>query len=307
MDKFKAVMKKIFVLKPFQTVVIAFPSFVIVFVVLMNPKINPVIAYATYVYSAYGFIIAITGFKSIVNAIKTGFWNLHPIKAIAKTKIGERFFNSRIFRSAVSLHQGLFMNVIYVAVKLATGIIYHSVWLIALGSYYLLLAVMRSVLVFNVHRLLRAGKRIGDDEYAEYKSYRMCGIVLAVMNQALACIVIYIVYGNQGMNYPGLLIYAMAVYAFYAVISAIVNLVRFRRQGSPLISAANVISLTAALVSMLSLETAMLAEFGAEQVEFRKIMTSISGGVVCTFVLGMSVYMIWKSTKYLKIGMQQEV
>jgi uncharacterized membrane protein YfcA len=102
------------------------------------------------------------------------------------------------------------------------------------------------------------------------------------------------------MTYPGLLIYAMAVYAFYAVITAVINVIRFRRQGSPIHSAAKVISLTAALVSMLSLETAMLAEFGADQPEFRKIMTSISGGVVCTFVLAMAVYMIVRSTGYLK-------
>jgi hypothetical protein len=44
----------------------------------------------------------------------------------------------------------------------------------------------------------------------------------------------------------------------------------------------------------------MLAEFGADQPEFRKLMTSISGGVVCTFVLAMAVYMIVRSTGYLK-------
>ena len=65
-------------------------------------------------------------------------------------------------------------------------------------------------------------------------------------------------------------------------------------------SAAKAINLTAALVSMLSLETAMLAQFGGDDVMFRQIMTSATGAGVCVIVLGMAVYMIVKSTKALK-------
>ena len=100
---------------------------------------------------------------------------------------------------------------------------------------------------------------------------------LVVMNQALAGIVFYIVKQNRGFTYSGTLIYAMAAYTFYITISAAVNVARFRKHGSPLLSAAKAISLTAALVSMLSLETAMLAQFGAETPRFRLVMTAASG------------------------------
>lgn len=61
------------------------------------------------------------------------------------------------------------------------------------------------------------------------------------------------------------------------------------------------IKLAAALVSMLSLETAMLAQFGAgEDPAFRQIMTGATGGCVCLIVLGMAVCMICFSTKELK-------
>jgi hypothetical protein len=142
--------------------------------------------------------------------------------------------------------------------------------------------------------------KMGEDLEGEFRRYRVCGIVLVVMNQALACIVVYIVHRNLGVTYPGMLIYVMALYVFYSVIMAVINVVKFRRQGSPVLSAAKVISLTAAIVSMLSLETAMLDEFGQDNPAFRKLMTSISGGVVCTFVLGMAIYMIVRSSKYLK-------
>jgi hypothetical protein len=298
-EKWIAVLKKIFFLKPLPTILIAVPLFVLVFLVLANESVPMQVAYFSYILSAYAFIITITGFPKIIHALKNGFWNLRLIRAFGNTKIGARFFDSALFRSEISLHQGLVMNLLYVAVKLVSGIMYRSVWLIAFGIYYLLLAVMRGSLVHYVHRAAAKGTQDEPDIKGEFHRYRMCGIVLLFLNQALACIVIYIVHKNQGMTYPGLLIYAMALYAFYAVITAVINVIRFRRQGSPVHSAAKVISLTAALVSMLSLETAMISQFGGDD-GFRIIMTSISGGVVCTFVLAMAIYMIVRSTRYLK-------
>jgi hypothetical protein len=300
-ERMKALIKKIFFLKPLPTVLIAVPSYVLVFLVLVYGLTDSPISYAAYVLSAYAFVITITGFPGIVNAVKNGFWNLHLIKALGKTKIGRKFFDNALFRSEISLHQGLVMNLLYVAVKLVSGIKYQSVWLIAFGIYYLLLAVMRGTLVQYVHSAAAKGKQIGEDIEGEFRRYRMCGIGLLFLNQALVCIVVYIVHMNQGMDYPGLLIYIMALYAFYAVITAIINVVRFRRQGSPIHSASKVISLTAAFVSMLSLETAMLAQFGGDDAAFRKTMTSISGGMVSVFVLAMAIYMIVRSTRYLKM------
>nr|WP_278846197.1 hypothetical protein [Limosilactobacillus mucosae] len=80
------------------------------------------------------------------------------------------------------------------------------------------------------------------DEGAELRRYRLCGVMLLFMNQALAGIVIFMV------HHPGLLIYAMALYAFYAVILAIINVVKTRRHNSPILSAAKAINLVAAMV-----------------------------------------------------------
>ena len=180
--------------------------------------------------------------------------------------------------------------------KMLSGIYYRSVWFVSIAVYYILLAVMRLVLV----RKGKAKKNKSPME-VELQRYRKCGIMLLVMNQALTAIVVLIVQQNQGYEYPGLLIYAMAAYSFYAVITAVVNLVKFRKHSSPVMSAAKAISLVAALVSLLSLTTAMLAQFGGDEApEFRQIMTGAVGGGVCTIVLAMAIFMIWKASKNLK-------
>jgi hypothetical protein len=295
MERFKKILKKLFFLKPLPTVLVAVPSLVLVFAVLGSGQTETVLAYVSYVLSAYAFTVLIIGFPGILDALKNGFWNLRLIRKIQSTSLGKCFLDSMVFRSEVTLHRRLLVNLLYVMLKLVTGILYRSVCLIGLAVYYILLAIMRSILVHDLHK-----HKIGENMQAEFRSYRTCGVLLVFMNQALAGIVYYVVHRNQGFSYPGYLIYGMALYAFYSIISTTIHVIKFRKIGSPLLSAAKVVDLTAACVSMMSLETAMLAAFGGDDPVFRKYMTGISGACVCTFVLGMAVYMIGRSGKYLK-------
>ena len=294
MERLKTILKKIFVLPPLPTVLIAVPSFIFVFVMLGIGD-HSFLSYLAYMLSAYAMIIAITGLPGVIEAIRSGIDNLPLLKKIRSTPLGNRLLGDAIFRSEITLHGGLFINLLYAALNLFSGIRYRSTWFVALACYYALLSAMRAVLVRYVHR-----KPLGQDIPAEFRRYRACGIILLLMNQALVGIIVYMVTQNRGFSYPGFMIYAMAMYTFYITISAIINVIKYRRQGSPVLSAAKAISLTAALVSMLSLETAMLARFGSDEPEFRRIMLGISGGVACAIVLALAIYMLARSTMQLK-------
>ena len=294
MKRVKEIMKRIFFLPPIPTVVISVPAFILVFVMLGTGS-SSVLAYISYLLSAYAMVITVTGFKGVARAVRNGIENLPPVIKLRSTPLGKRLLGDVIFRSEITLHGGLCMNLLYTALNLFSGIRYRSTWFIALAFYYMLLSVMRAVLVRYVH-----SRPIGEDISSELRYYRVCGIILLFMNQALVGIIVAMVTQNRGFSYSGQLIYMMALYTFYITIAAVVNLVKFRKHGSPILSAAKVISLTAALVSMLSLETAMLAQFGQDEEEFRRIMIGAFGGAVCAVVLAMAIYMIVRSTKQLR-------
>ncbi|HIU65875.1 MAG TPA: hypothetical protein IAC64_00050 [Candidatus Caccomorpha excrementavium] len=295
MKRVKEIMKRIFFLPPIPTVVISVPAFILVFVMLGTGS-SSVLAYISYLLSAYAMVITVTGFKGVARAVRNGIENLPPVIKLRSTPLGKRLLGDVIFRSEITLHGGLCMNLLYTALNLFSGIRYRSTWFIALAFYYMLLSVMRAVLVRYVH-----SRPIGEDISSELRHYRVCGIILLFMNQALVGIVVAMVTQNRGFSYSGLLIYMMALYTFYITIAAVVNVVKFRKHGSPILSAAKVISLTAALVSMLSLATAMLAQFGQDdEEEFRRIMIGAFGGAVCAVVLAMAIYMIVRSTKQLR-------
>ena len=141
----------------------------------------------------------------------------------------------------------------------------------------------------------------GENRLKEFYRYRFCGIMMLVMNQALAIIVFYVVRQNRGFEYHYIHTIGMATYTFTAMVVAMINVVRYRRYESPLMSAAKAISLVSAVVSLFTLETAMISSFGENEGHaFRQIMTASTGGAVCIFVLGVAIYMIFRSSREIK-------
>lgn len=295
MSKFNAFLHKVFILPLPAVAAIAVPSFLFVRIVL-GSEVHPIVEYAAYLLSAYGLSLTVAAIAVKIRAVCRDGNEWALIRKIRSVPSGRRLLDDAVFRAEASLYGGLLINLAYVFIKFFSGIYYRSVWFIVLSVYYVILSVVRFLLLHHVRDC-----PLGQEYCSELRRYRLCAGMLLVLNAALSVMVTLVVVQNQGFEYGGYLIYVMAVYAFYAVIASIVNLIKFRRYHSPVLSAAKAINLTSALVSMLSLETAMIAQFDtADDPSFRRIMTAVTGFVVCGFVLAMAVYMIVKSTRQLK-------
>lgn len=294
METWKRLLKKLFCPPPLPAVLLAAFGYGLLILVFALEIRDPVPRYASYLASAYALAVTCAGLPRLFRGLKKGKEKAlgHPLaQRLRATPAGEKYLTDIHFRNRISLHVRLTVNLAYIVMKLSTGLYYRSAWLISLAVYYILLAVMRL-------SLLRY-KAEGDGA-AAFRVYRRCGFVLLLMNQALTGIVVFMVRQNRGFRYPGVLIYAMAAYAFYAVITAAVSIAKTRRQNSPILSATKAVNLVAALVSLLSLTTAMLAQFGGEDdPAFRRAMTGAVGGGVCTLVILMAAYMIRRANKHL--------
>lgn len=78
---------------------------------------------------------------------------------------------------------------------------------------------------------------------SELKHYRLCGVILLLMNVALSGVVVLVIRKNEGFHYAGYLIYVVAMYAFYNIISAVRDVLKYRKYKSPVMSAAKAIKL----------------------------------------------------------------
>ncbi|MGN1307307.1 MAG: hypothetical protein ACI4V3_06530 [Faecousia sp.] len=207
---------------------------------------------------------------------------------------GNRYMTDAAYRTHVSLYLSLGINLLYVAAHLFSGIWYRSLWSFTLAAYYIILAVMHFLLLRFAGRV-----GIGKDRVKELKRSRLCAIILMTVNLALSGVVALVIAQNKSFEYQGMLIYVMAAYTFYVTVNSIINIFKYRKYNSPVMSVAKAIRLAAALVSMLSLETAMLSQFGTEKTSrhYNQIMVGVTGAGVCAIVLTMSVYIIVRTNK----------
>lgn len=223
-------------------------------------------------------------------------------KKIDNNPIGHRYMTDAAFRTHISLYLSLGVNLLYAGVNILSVILYHSKWFAVLAGYYVILAVMRFLLVRYVRK-----NGIGKNYFGELRSAMLCSSILLLVNFALSGSVLMILYDNKGYEYHGILIYVMAMYTFYITTSAIVSLVKYRKYKSPVMTMNKIIALSAALVSMLSLETAMFSQFGQDTpAETKWIMIALTGAGISVAVVTMSAYMIVKVHKQIKEIKEQE-
>ena len=207
-----------------------------------------------------------------------------------------RYITEPQLRVNISLYSSLAINTAYVVMQLGLGFYHRSVWFYSLAGYYMVLAVIR----FFLLRYTRS-HTASEDVWIELLHYRLCGVLLLFMNLVLSVIIIYITLQNRGFRHHYITTIAMAAYTFFSLTMAIINVIKYRKWKSPALSAAQAISLAAALVSVLTLETAMLTAFGEEgQENFRLIMTGATGVCVNLLIFAMAIYMITSSTKRIK-------
>ena len=210
--------------------------------------------------------------------------------------LGNRFVTDKVFRTNVSLSVSLVISMLYVGLNLWSWHMLKSYWFMVLAVYYVIMAVMRFLLV----RYVRIQK-IGTSILGEWKRSRICAYILLLINLSLSGAVLMILYQHRGYDYPGVMIYVMALYTFYALTMSIVDIVKCRKMGSPVMTTAKIVSLSAALVSLLNLETAMFAQFGAGLTpENQRIFIILTGAGVSITVVTFSVILIVNANKEIR-------
>jgi hypothetical protein len=247
-----------------------------------------VMAYISYVLAAYTLTIWCFKIPDLIKFFKT-FKD--------ENKYARRWREDTRLRVNVSLYGSLAWNVLYGILQLWLGFYHRTFWFYSLGAYYICLAVMRFFLVRHTTKYAP-----GERMQSELKKYRACGIVFLVMNLALTLIIFFMVYWNRTFRHHMITAIAMAAYTFTALTTAIISVIKYRRYNSPVYSASKIISLAAALVSMLTLESTMLTTFGSETMTAtaQKWMLGATGGTISVLIVATAIYMIVIGTKKLK-------
>lgn len=238
MKKAKLVLKKL--LNPPKWLLIPLPMivFAALIFVFANRLEESVPAYVIYVMSAYCLAILVVPVPGLFRGAKAAVK-----RKISVTEFGRRYLDDLTFRGGVSIYLGMFVDFFYVIFRIVVGVCYASVWFISMAVYYLVLGSIRLFLARNCRR----------DMAKEVRCYRLTAWSLFLLNIPIGGMIVLMAAANNGYSYPGYVIYISAMYTFYTMIMSVANLARYRRLGSPVLSAAKALNFIAALMSVLGL------------------------------------------------------
>lgn len=209
---------------------------------------------------------------------------------LKKNKFTGKFISQYGFRTLVFSTCSFIFNAAYAVLNVVIAVLNSSVWYGALSFYYLSLAFMRgSVLYFHIKKRKGVDLKYGEEEYG-IVLYGRCGLFLTFLHLGLPAAVTQMVLNQNPMRYTRLMVYASAVWAFYKIVMAIVNMYKSKRKGDMTTRALRSVNLAEAIISLLVLQMAMLKEFAPEYNATR--VNALASAAVSIFTVALGIYMI---------------
>ena len=177
----------------------------------------------------------------------------------------------------------LAVNAVFSVYYFVFGILSASWWLLTLGSYHLILSLIR----FVVLRSKRQERFVA----------RLTGGMLMILSVPQGATVILSVVRDRGQRWHMIVMIAIAAYAFTKITLATINLIRSRHSTSARFVALRNISFADAFVSIFALQRSMLVSFeGMTEAEI-VIMNATLGSAVCVIVFLLGVNLL-RNKKY---------
>lgn len=171
----------------------------------------------------------------------------------------------------------LTFNIAFATYYLVMGLVTNSWWLLTLGSYYLVLSLVR----FMVLRSKSKERFIA----------KFTGWMLILLSIPLVGTVILSIVRDRGHERHMIVMIALAAYTFIKITLATIKLIKVRRSSSATLITLRNISFADAFVSIFALQRSMLVSFeGMTETEI-VIMNATLGSAVCVivFLLGLNL------------------
>ena len=240
--------------------------------------------YAVYAFAAaglaYGVYLGVTAVPSVKRAVSKTVRAMLPDDS-PLLDYGYRTVITAVFSLAIDLGYSVFLIVM--------AVLYDPVWYGSLAAYYVLLGAIRAVVIRRDGRRGKGAPEGVELQKRRLKTYGICGAFLVALSAAMSVAVAQMVVSGRGSGNPEWVVIAIAAYTFYKAISAIANFVKAKKRDDLTAKALRVIGLSDALVSVMSLENAMLSAFGEGDELF--VLKAVTGFAVCALTVALGAVM----------------
>lgn len=195
-------------------------------------------------------------------------------------------------------------NVAYTVFLCITALYSGATWYWALAAYYLFLIAVRGGVLLE--------KRSQDRKYRNkplylkrerIRTYSFCGTMLIALTLALMVVFLEMIVDGQRLQTVNFTIYAFVAFTAYRMVMAAYHFLKSKRYQDLAVRAVRNINLATALVTLFSLQTALLDAFSTP--ERARIWNAVTGALVCALVVAIGVYMLISASQKKKKVMEK--
>ena len=252
--------------------------------IFMNHLEENLLAIFFYVIAFYSLVIVCVRLPRMIKNIQRG---LHS------NKYSHRYLTDRELRLNFSMYRGLIIGIGFAVFKTITGLVYHTPWLYAMAGYNVIMSLMRFVVVFQTQR---RGLSEEDKERRANISAWICGWLMMVLNIAVSVIMYMVIVLKQTIEYHEIVVIALAAYTFYCFTMAIINVIKYRKKNLAYSTIKN-IDLVKAIVSIFTMQVAMLTRFGTDSTLDMGLMNTLTGVAVTIAINTIAALMLARISK----------
>ena len=210
------------------------------------------LAYFMYVFSFYTLVTVCVRIPGIVK-----WWK----RKLHENKYTDKYLTDKDLRMRISMYRGLLISFVFAMFKIILGFVYDSAWFFAMAGYNVILSLMRFILI---HQSQKKGLTEYQARVRGLQSYRVCGWLMMVLNVAVSVIMFMVIVQKQTIQYNMIVTIGLAAFTFYCFTRAIINMIKYRGRNNPIYAAVKRLDLVKAIVSIFTLQVAMLTTFNGQ-------------------------------------------
>lgn len=217
---------------------------------------------------------------------------------VLSTETGRALFGtygaSNVFWSLIAL----LINIGYAVLNIVLAALLNSLWYGLIAIFYAVLMGARMTIIFLARHIARKyWMNKTELLYAELKVSIGSGGLIFLMDLSMAFAVTFMITNTPPNSSGKIVAIGLAAYTFYKIILAIVNLVRSRKNGDPVVTALRNISMADACMSMVNTTITLDMTFGTGNLAIAKNLAALLAvGVTLT----LSIYAIVKGIILLR-------
>lgn len=234
--------------------------------IFVNHLEENLIAILFYMVAFYTLVIVCARIPAIVKDVKAGVY---------ANKYANTYLTDKDLRMRISMYRGLLINFCFATFKIILGFIYNSSWLFAMAGYNVILSLMRFIVIY---RSQKKGLTELEERRRGLQSYQVCGWLVMVLNIAVSVIMFMVIVEKQTIEYHMIVTIGLAAFTFYCFIMAVINMVKYRERTNPVYATIKRIDMVKAIVSIFTLQVAMLTSFRGQGTEIDvNLMNTLTG------------------------------